>query len=62
MNSFFKVWVRLVVVFLIISVGFLCWDNRGSRFKDQIRDLQVQLAESKQKADTFYLRDSIPVW
>jgi hypothetical protein len=30
--------------------------------KFQVRDLQVQLAESQQKADTFYIRDSIPVW
>ena len=30
--------------------------------KSQIRDLQVQLAESSQKVDTFTIRDSIMVW
>ena len=52
----------ITAVLVVCLVGFLCWDNRESRFKEQIRDLQVQLAESRQKADTFYIRDSIPVW
>ena len=51
----------LVVIFLVLGLAFLCWDNRESHFKEQVRDLQVQLAESRQKADTFYIRDSILV-
>lgn len=54
--------VSLLVVFIVLVSGFLCWDNRESRFKEQIRDLQLQLAESKQKVDTFFIHDSIPVW
>lgn len=51
----------LVVMFLVL--GFLCCDNRENRLlKDQVKDLQLQLAQSQQKADTFYIRDSIYVW
>ena len=53
---------RLVVIFMVLVLGFLCWDNRENHFREQIRDLQVQLVESRQKADTFYIRDSVPVW
>lgn len=58
---------RFLVIFILVSSmifgGFLCWDNMESRvLKRQVRDLQVQLAESRQKADTFYIHDSIPVW
>ena len=52
----------LVIIFVVFVLGFLCWDSRESRFKEQLRDLQLQLAESQQAADTFYVRDSIPVW
>jgi hypothetical protein len=34
----------------------------NSSLKSQIRDLQVQLAQSSQKADTFFIHDSVPVW
>lgn len=52
----------LFIVFLII-VGFLCCDNRENRFlRAQVRDLQLQLALGSGKVDTFFVRDSIPVW
>lgn len=57
--------VKNIFVVLVVSffVGILCCENRESRsLKEQVRDLQVQLAESRQKADTFYIRDSVFVW
>ena len=55
---------RLVVIFIVLSLsGLLCSEYRAnSSLLSQVRDLRVQLAESEQKADTFYIRDSIPVW
>lgn len=53
----------LVFVVLVIVSGFLCCDSRESlSLREQVRDLQLQLAESRQKADTFYIRDSVFVW
>lgn len=53
----------LVLVFIVLVLGLLCSEYRAnSSLKSELRDLQVQLAESKQKADTFYIRDSVPVW
>lgn len=54
----------IIVVFAICLVsGLLCSEYMAnSSLKSQIRDLQVQLAQSSQKADTFFIRDSIPVW
>ena len=58
----FKILVVLVVIVSSLG-GFLYWDNRESRIlRSQVRDLQLQLAESEQKCDTFVIRDSIPVW
>ena len=65
MNSTIKkLCFRLVVIFIVCLItGLLCSEYRAnSSLKSQVRDLQVQLAESQQKADTFYIRDSIPVW
>lgn len=60
-KSGFKLLLGLVVSFLFL--GLLCSEYMAnSSLRSQIRDLQVQLAESQQKADTFYIRDSIPVW
>lgn len=56
---------RLVTIVLVVCfcLGLLCSEYRAnSLLKSQVKDLQVQLAESQQKADTFYIRDSIPVW
>ena len=56
----FRLVVILVVCFLL---GLLCSEYMAnSSLQSQVKDLQVQLAESQQKADTFYIRDSIPVW
>jgi hypothetical protein len=54
--------LKLVVLGLVIFLGFLCWDSREARFRSELRDLQLQLAHSVQKSDTFYIRDSIPVY
>ena len=55
---------RLVVILTVLCVsGLLCSEYRAnSLLKSEVKDLQVRLAESRQKADTFYIRDSIPVW
>jgi len=55
---------RLVVIFIVcFLLGLLCSEYMAnSSLQSQVKDLQVQLAESQQKADTFYIRDSIPVW
>lgn len=53
----------LVILVVFIVMGLLCSEYRAnSLLRSQVKDLQVQLAESRQKADTFYIRDSIPVW
>lgn len=64
MNSFrFRFVILIVVIFILVLIGFFCCENRENRLlKSQIRDLQVQLAESSQKVDTFTIRDSIMVW
>ena len=59
--------VRFIIILLlsvlILFGGFLCCDNRENRIlKSQVRDLQMQLASSTHKVDTFYIRDSVPVW
>lgn len=63
MNAKDKFMSVLVVFSLVIVFGFLCCESRESlSLKEQVRDLQLQLAESRQKADTFYIRDSVFVW
>lgn len=60
---YFSILKCLVIVFLVIVTGFLyCESRENSSLRSQIRDLEVQLAQSIQKADTFFIRDSIPVW
>lgn len=55
--------VFVLVVMIFIVLGSPCYHNRENRFlKDQVKDLQLQLAQSQQKADTFYIRDSVFVW
>lgn len=54
--------LALIVIVLGLS-GLLCSEYRAnSSLKSEVKDLRVQLAESRQKADTFYIRDSFPVW
>ena len=57
---------RLVVILSVFFCGFLgllCSEYRAnSLLKSEVKDLRVQLAESRQRADTFYIRDSIPVY
>lgn len=63
MKSFLLSFRLVVLIVLLFLCGFLCWDNMESRLlRSQLKDLQVQLAESRQQADTFYIRDSVPVW
>lgn len=64
MNGFKLFGFRFILLIVILfGCGFLCWDNMESRLlRERLRDLQVQLAASHQKADTFYIHDSIPVW
>lgn len=63
MNTSYKIAFWLVVISLFSVSGFLCCESRENlSLRSQIRDLQVRLAESRQKADTFTIRDSIPVW
>lgn len=63
MSLFRYAFIMLLVVMFLILSGFLCCENRENLFlKGQVRDLQLQLAESEQKADTFYIRDSVFVW
>jgi hypothetical protein len=51
-----------LIVLVILSGGFLCWENRENRvLKKEVRELQVRLAQSEERADTFYIHDSIPV-
>lgn len=53
----------VVIIVLVFSLGLLCSEYRANHsLRSQVRDLQVQLSESQQKSDTFYIRDSIPVW
>lgn len=63
-NTIKKLCFRLVVILVVCLItGLLCSEYMAnSSLKSQVKDLQVQLAESQQKADTFYIRDSIPVW
>lgn len=43
--------------------GFCCCDSSKNRsLRNQVNELQLLLAESQQKADTFYVRDSVFVW
>lgn len=58
----FKLLIYLLVFSLVVLGGFLCWENRENRvLKSEVRDLSVRLAESQQKRDTFYIRDSVEV-
>ena len=43
-------------------MGFICCENRENLLlRTQLRDLQVQLAESDQKSEVVYIHDSVPV-
>jgi len=51
---------------LLLVLGVVCcmvWTVRSERrnYERQIRELQVRLAQSEEKVDTFYIHDSIPV-
>lgn len=53
----------VVIIVLVFSLGLLCSEYRANHsLQSQVMDLQVQLSEIQQKSDTFYIRDSIPVW
>lgn len=56
-------WLVVSLVLVFVLLGWSCCENRANRsLRSEIRDLQVQLAQSRQRADTFYIHDSIPVW
>lgn len=58
-----KIKVYVLGIAIAIALGLLCSEYRAnSSLRKELRDLSVQLAESEQKADTFYIRDSIPVF
>lgn len=43
--------------------GLLCCENRANRsLRHENSDLRLQLAQSLQRCDTFYVRDSVFVW
>lgn len=56
---------RITIAIILLAIllgGFLYWDNRESRFlRNRINELELRLAKGN-KADTFMIRDSIPVW
>ena len=64
MKRYLGICFRLVVIFIVlVSLCLLCSEYRAnSSLKSEVSDLRVQLAESCQRADTFYIRDSFPVW
>lgn len=48
---------------IVLVIGFLCWENRGSRLlKQEIRELQQRLAESEERIDVRYIHDTVPVY
>ena len=59
MNRFVLVGIFSLVIGLC---GFLCWENRENRLlKKEMRALEVRLAQSEERMDTFWIHDSIPV-
>lgn len=54
----------VLIIVLMLAIGLICMNYAGKKsdYERQIRDLEVQLAQSEQKADTFIIRDSIPVF
>jgi hypothetical protein len=59
MNRFvFSLFISLVIGLF----GFLCCENRENRLlKKEMRALEVRLAQSEERMDTFWIHDSIPV-
>lgn len=55
---------KIVIIVLLLAIAVICWHYKASQhdYQRQIRDLEVQLAQSEQKCDTFIIRDSIPVY
>ena len=55
----------LITAAILIALGLADWyivTRKDAHWRSQVRDLQVQLAQSRQRVDTFTIRDSIPVW
>ena len=55
----------IVPVAILIALGAADWylaTRKDARWRAQVRDLQVQLAQSRQRVDTFTIRDSVKVW
>ena len=59
MNRF----VFSLIISLVIGLfGFLCCENRENRLlKKEMRALEVRLAQSEERMDTFWIHDSVPV-
>ena len=54
--------LRYLLVLLLPLLLFCGYYGGQRSLRLEVRDLEVQLAESRQKVDTFYIHDSIPVW
>ena len=55
--------IIFAVLMLIVFGGLLISAYmQNNSLKSDVRDLRIQLAASRQSADTFYIMDSIPVW
>lgn len=58
-----NLFIRFSIVFLVITIGFLCWDNRESRLlRSQVKDLELRLAEAELKPVVRYIHDSVPAF
>ena len=54
------IWGVFVVGVIIAMLGLSARENRA--YEKQIRELEVRLATADEKADTFFIHDSIPVY
>ena len=58
-----KIETVFAMVLMVITAGFIiAFQGERRSMLRQIDELQVQLAQSVQKADTFTIRDSVPVF
>lgn len=55
---------RLLILTLILAITVMAVAFRShiNGYKEEIRELEVRLAQAKENPDTFYIHDSIPVY